>query len=298
VLQGNNLDNITFTSLRATPAKGNGTNRNNGTTSPSAKLDITGTNTANNLSLSVNGSLYVNSSGNVGIGTTSPVASSLDSTANKVLRIGGATLPTLVFSLTSSAQESEIIHDGGGLFFKIGGHATATNNYFSFWTEETNSQFTPTERLRIAADGTFTGSASNDISDARLKENVTAVEGALDKIMQLRGVSFNWKPEAKMTNRAQLGVIAQEVETVFPELVLNTSIFGEGYKSVQYGGFTAPFIEAIKELNTKVDTLKTENEALKMENAAMKKENSDMMKDLAGLKVDVQKLKISANGGK
>ena len=112
------------------------------------------------------------------------------------------------------------------------------------------------DRLSIATDGTLTASASNDISDVNLKENIATINNSLDKIMQIRGVRFTWKNETHMNDRIQYGVIAQEVEEVFPELVLNNSIFGEDYKSVQYSGFVAPFIEAVQELKLENDALK------------------------------------------
>jgi len=109
--------------------------------------------------------------------------------------------------------------------------------------------------FNIDSSGTFTGSASNDISDIRFKENISELSGSLEKLTQLRGVRFTWKEETNLTTRPQYGVIAQEVESVFPELVIDNSIMGPGYKSVQYGGFVAPFIEAIKELDLKVEEL-------------------------------------------
>ena len=86
-------------------------------------------------------------------------------------------------------------------------------------------------------------------SDSRLKTAVTTIPSALEKILSLRGVTFEWKtkefPERNFAQGTQIGLIAQEVEEVFPELVSQ----GE-YKSVSYASLVSPLIEAAKELYT------------------------------------------------
>lgn len=94
-----------------------------------------------------------------------------------------------------------------------------------------------------------TGSVTSS-SDVRLKENVITIEGALDKISKCRGVSYN-KIE---TGQKELGFIAQELEEIFPELVINDN---NGYKSVAYGNITAVLVECIKELKQEIEELKT-----------------------------------------
>ena len=84
-------------------------------------------------------------------------------------------------------------------------------------------------------------------SDIRLKENVVTLEGSLDKILSLRGVSYNWISDETKTGK--IGFIGQEIETVFPELV---SINENGYMGVSYAGFTPVLVQAIKELDEKV----------------------------------------------
>mgnify|MGYP000255795968 FL=1 len=84
-------------------------------------------------------------------------------------------------------------------------------------------------------------------SDERLKTNIRTVDNALSKVQQLRGVYFD------KDGKASIGVIAQEVEQIIPEVVLN----GE-YKSVAYGNLVGLLIEAIKELNAKVAVLESQ----------------------------------------
>jgi hypothetical protein len=72
-------------------------------------------------------------------------------------------------------------------------------------------------------------------------------------VRRLRGVSFDWAQDAPGGRQGgDLGVIAQEVEEVFPELVTTAP---NGYKQVNYLGLIAPLIEAIKELDARVQAL-------------------------------------------
>jgi hypothetical protein len=86
-------------------------------------------------------------------------------------------------------------------------------------------------------------------SDLRFKTHITPLTEVLAKLAQLRWVSFEWNDAYKAlgrgTERREIGVIAQDVETVFPELV---TTWGEGYKAVDYGKLSGVLIEAIKEL--------------------------------------------------
>jgi len=86
-------------------------------------------------------------------------------------------------------------------------------------------------------------------SDETLKKNITTINDPIGKIMQLRGVTFNWNKD----NKAGVGVIAQEVEKVYPELV-NTD--KDGIKSVQYTSLVAPLIEAVKAQQKEILDLK------------------------------------------
>jgi len=111
----------------------------------------------------------------------------------------------------------------------------------------------------LKAGDTMTGSltvqgnitASGEVtaySDARLKTNIKVIEDALNKVLKLKGVSFEKKPD----NRKSIGVIAQDVMEVIPEVVNYET---DGYYSVAYGNIVAVLIEAVKELSNKVDIL-------------------------------------------
>ncbi len=87
-------------------------------------------------------------------------------------------------------------------------------------------------------------------SDVRLKTNVEPLGSVLDKVLKLRGVSFNLKD----SSRKQIGLIAQEVESLFPELVSTAS---DGYKSLSYERLTAVLLEALKEQQAEIEELRT-----------------------------------------
>jgi hypothetical protein len=95
-------------------------------------------------------------------------------------------------------------------------------------------------------------------SDIRLKHNIKPIENAIDKVKKLRGVNFEWTNEFIRTHggedgffvrRKDIGVIAQEVEAIFPEIVAERS---DGFKGVKYDRLVAVLIEAVKELAQRV----------------------------------------------
>jgi hypothetical protein len=102
--------------------------------------------------------------------------------------------------------------------------------------------------------------ATNDViafysSDERLKDNKVLLTQALDKVNQLNGYEFDWIPMVGIHENEghDIGVIAQEVEKLFPEIVTTRD---NGYKAVKYEKLTAVLIEAIKELSNEMKELK------------------------------------------
>ena len=99
--------------------------------------------------------------------------------------------------------------------------------------------------------------AANDIvafysSDERLKDNISNIPNALEKVESLRGVEFDWNDNQEVYEGHDIGVIAQDVEKVLPEIVENRD---NGYKAVKYEKLTAVLIEAVKELSARVKEL-------------------------------------------
>jgi energy-converting hydrogenase Eha subunit A len=104
------------------------------------------------------------------------------------------------------------------------------------------------QAFTVTTTGDITAANFNSTSDESLKENVHTIENALDKVDSLRGVNFDWK-ESGLT---ATGVIAQEIETILPEVVTEV----DGIKHVAYGNVVGVLIEAIKELKAEIEDLK------------------------------------------
>lgn len=102
--------------------------------------------------------------------------------------------------------------------------------------------------LHYTADGTLT----TNTSDERLKTNITTLTGALDKVNQLRGVTYNWTENPN--GDARIGFIAQEVNSVVPELTFTNPNSSENYMGVHYDNVTALLVEAVKELSSGITT--------------------------------------------
>ena len=106
---------------------------------------------------------------------------------------------------------------------------------------------------------TATGEVTAYFSDLRLKTNIVPIADALSKVEAINGVTFDPNEAALALGidaRHQMGVIAQEVEAVAPELVCDSAF--AGYKTVRYDKLTALLIEAVKELSAKVTTLEAQ----------------------------------------
>ncbi len=101
-------------------------------------------------------------------------------------------------------------------------------------------------------------------SDGRLKKDIKPLTHALDAILQLQGKTYRWKEDTAFANKKDIGLVAQEVEKVFPELVAEDE---RGYKGIAYSKLTAVLIEAIKEqqqqFTVEITALQKENTQLK-----------------------------------
>jgi len=106
----------------------------------------------------------------------------------------------------------------------------------------------------ISASGIVTATDFNATSDINLKENIRPIQNSSEIISGLEGVRFVWKADGKES----IGVIAQEVEKTLPELVSNGNT-----KTVNYNGLIGVLIEAVKDQQKQIDSLKTEIELLK-----------------------------------
>ena len=140
-----------------------------------------------------------------------------------------------------------------GLSTQLPGYSA--NLYSNFFSSANNIYFVlgGSYVSYIASNGTY------NVSDERLKENVTDLTGSLDKIKQLRGVNFTWKDSNRGVGN-NIGFIAQEVESIIPEVVndggLPNDENGEApMKHVSYEHLVPHLVEAIKELEARVKEL-------------------------------------------
>jgi hypothetical protein len=229
--------------------------------------DITITGPANGECLSYNGSAWVNSNScGAGIWTDSgsgyiEYASTLG--GMKVAAVVGAAMP-------SGAVGSG---GGGGGLWTAG---TGNDIYYNTGTPQVGiGTAAPDVALDVVGDIEYTGFL-NDVSDIRLKTDIKPLsrEEVMSKLSQVNTYSFRMKADPQ--GRIEYGVMAQELEKLFPELV-KTADDEMGTKSVNYIGLIAPLIEASKELQE-------ENSELRAELDEMKLAQENILREVKGLK--------------
>lgn len=135
----------------------------------------------------------------------------------------------------------------------------------------------PSYKLHV--NGSVAGvGAYNALSDRKFKKDVAPLDDGLEKILQMRGVSFHWRqdefPQYDFNKGNDIGFIAQEVEQVFPEAVSTDS---QGTKSVAYSKIVAPLVESVKALFRRLT-------AVEDETAEMKRLADDQSREIAALK--------------
>jgi len=192
-------------------------------------------------------------SGNVGIGTTSP---------SQKLHTNGTAGDTRTRTSTSNHGtyfESGVTSDSAGILL-VAGHASSILNIYLQGSGGVSNEFQFQHDGDFHADGDVIA-FSTTVSDKRLKDNVKVIDNALDKVMKLRGVEFDWN-QGKRKGQHDLGLIAQEVEEVLPELVREKTLCTGEYegneqefKTVDYEKIVGVLIEAVKEQQEQINKL-------------------------------------------
>ena len=216
-----------------------------------------------------NGADYITSSGVAASYLRSDASDTFNAGNSGVLNVQGifkvsnpsATSQTLNVSISSSGNVAYIANGSGGTIF-FGAPALNTTNVdiqgtckaevFSarfnsnYYTDHADTG----DSIRVAGDVVAYYS-----SDKRYKENIKPIESPIEKVKSIRGVTFQWNEKShKETGKKDVGVIAQEVEEVLPEIVQTRD---NGYKAVDYQKLTAVLIEAVKEQQKQIDELKS-----------------------------------------
>ena len=202
-------------------------------------------------STSLTENMRIKGNGNVGIGNSNP---------NRPLSFP-ATLGEKILLYPGVAGEVGIGVYGNELRL----HADNANAKISFGTQDNSGIFS--ENALAQRNGIYAFSVLGSLwvngttyaSDARFKQNITAIESPLQKLMQLNGVEYEMKTE-EFPNKyfqpgRQMGLLAQDVEKIVPEAVNEK----DGYKGVDYARLVPLLIESIKELKKEIDALKKNN---------------------------------------
>jgi len=125
-------------------------------------------------------------------------------------------------------------------------------------------QTTPINSTQLLQNNTAVCTAP--CSDENAKKNVEPIQDGLEKVLELSGVRFDWREDVvplKADNESrQIGLIAQEVEKIVPEVVVDEIVEGQTLKSIRYENLTALLVEAIKEQQEQINTLKQTVEEL------------------------------------
>jgi hypothetical protein len=138
------------------------------------------------------------------------------------------------------------------------GLGTANSNYMAQQQQYQQAQMAQNQANQAATNqtiGTLGAIGMMAFSDERLKDKVTEMDSALDKVEKLSGVTWEWKPEAEEfgLESVSAGVIAQDVEAVLPEAVSTGDM---DYKQVNYSALVGLLVNAVKELSAEVKALK------------------------------------------
>ena len=216
--------------------------------------------------------VYVDNSGNVGIGTLTPARKlHILGEGPRVLIEGSAGNPELNFENTddASAQRWAIYKhfaDDDLRFYQNGDRVSIQNG-----TGNVGIGTTSPGSYKLYVNGEAYCTGSWNTSDARLKTGLEPIGDALSMVAKLRGLSFLWRtadyPDRGFPAGRHYGLVAQEVEQVLPEVVKEGA---DGEKAVAYSELIPVLVESIKELKAESDGLRAASEALRAENDALR----------------------------
>jgi hypothetical protein len=197
----------------------------------------------------------------------------------------------IVWKLLASSSSAATASNGltkTGTNIKLGGPLTAATDVntagfnLSFSGAGTvGIGMVPSGTYKLEVNGLLKTSGITEVSDIRWKKNIVPIDNALTRVIQLRGVTYNWRAnefkEKNFESTPQIGLIAQEVEKVFPELV-KTDV--NGYKSVEYSKVVAILIQAVKEQQVIISNQQEQITDLKVQSTLGDQKYKDLVKVL------------------
>ncbi|MCB1179518.1 MAG: tail fiber domain-containing protein [Leptospiraceae bacterium] len=236
--------------------------------------------------------MRIDLNGNVGIGNTNPTSKLHISHPGGSSPIYFMDLYTVTFGTGTNAQNSYFIRGGDSVqpnIFVVRGDGHIGIQKNPEYPIDVVGDINTTSCLRIGGAQT-TGSCS---SDARLKKSIQPIQNSLSKLLALNPSKYSWRKEEfswlKNTPDSETGLLAQDVEKVFPHLV---STDEKGYKKVNYGmELNMHVIAAIKELSNKNEILEKHNETLEHKISQITTEGEKTISHLRELKHENKTLK-------
>ncbi|MEO6723626.1 MAG: tail fiber domain-containing protein [Ferruginibacter sp.] len=199
-----------------------------------------------------NNALVVLKNGNLGFGVNTPLAK---------MHIAGNMIMDFLSNTTLQMKADGV----DKAFVQLSGDNLRLGTYSANNTATVIFRLNGADRFTINPNGnaTISGTLTQN-SDARFKRDIAKIENALDKVMLLNGYQYHWQNELRKDTSLQIGLIAQNVESVLPQLVVTDT---EGQKSVAYQNMVPVLIEAIKEQQALIVEMKKEIETLKQKRA-------------------------------
>ena len=242
-------------------------------------------NDGSDLGLSISDAGTVTVSGNLiapNVYTNQLVSTNTSGTTDQSILVNGADWINFRTGNTGGQEAGSIFSHYGTSHYFVANKSNELRISYSTENSNSPSHASSTTIFELDSSGNLSldGSLTQN-SDARLKTEITPLNNTLDKIAQINGYYYQWKDAEQRGNQRQLGVIAQEVQKVYPELVKEDE---NGILSVNYAQMTAVLLEAIKEQQKLIQNSETRITELESNNQLLQKDNTSLKSDIRIIK--------------